>query len=70
MLPAHTAAFPEMFEGMGGTEVDTFTDKVALELLPQVLFAVTVILPLEVPAFEESVVVGDVPVQPAGSVHV
>jgi hypothetical protein len=70
-LPAHTADEPVMLPGVAGTG-DTFTDRLPGELVPQLLFAVTLTFPDKLPKFTIMEVVPCPPVieAPAGTVHV
>jgi hypothetical protein len=55
--------------GVAGMEF-TVTNKVDVELLPHVLFAVTEMLPLVLSLVAVIEFVMDVPLQPEGNVHV
>jgi hypothetical protein len=59
-----------MAPGCAGTELTTVTANICGGLLPQLLFAVTEILPLPAPTVAEMEVVVELPVHPDGSVHV
>ena len=69
MLPEQIVLLPETVPGCTGAEF-TVTAKVWAVELPQALLAVTVILPLLVPAVAEIELVVLVPDQPPGYVHV
>ena len=58
-----------MFPGCAGIAV-TVTASVRTALLPQALFALTVMLPPALPAVAAMEVEVEVPVHPGGSVHV
>ena len=62
-------AFPLMTPGCAGKAV-TVIANVLTTLLPQALFAVTVMLPLVAPAVVVMEVVVEEPVQPPGNVQV
>lgn len=67
--PAHGLALPVMLPGVAGIFV-TVTFKVCAEEGPQVLLAVTLIVPPALPAVALIEFVVDAPVQPTGKVHV
>ena len=67
--PAQTEAGPVIGPGCAGT-VLTVTGSVCAAEEPQILFAVTCIVPPALPAVAMIVLVVDVPLQPAGNVHV
>lgn len=64
-----TFVLPLIAPGVGGA-VLIVTAMVCAVLLPQVLLAVTVTFPLVVPVVVFSEFVAELPVQPAGVVHV
>lgn len=68
-VPEHTVALPVMVPGCAGTGFTVIVND-CIEEEPQLLLAVTVIFPLEVPAVAVIVFVVEVPVHPDGSVHV
>ena len=63
-----TVVLPEIVPGCVGTG-ETVTDKVLGVLLPQLLFAVTEIVPPELPAVAVMEVDVELPDQPEGKVH-
>ena len=69
MLPEHIGVNPEIVPGVAGV-VFTVIANICDELLPQVLFAVTVIFPLVVDAVVLMELVVEVPVHPPGNVQV
>jgi len=69
VVPGHTAVFPEIAPGCAGNIAEV-TVIVCAVLLPQVLLAFTEIMPPVDPAVAIIELVVDVPVHPAGKVHV
>ena len=68
-MPGHTAVLPDMDAG-AATVDETVTANVFTVLLPQLLFALTEIVPPVVPAVTVIALVVDVPAQPDGNAHV
>ena len=68
-LPLHTVVGPVIYAGVAGT-VDIDTPNVCAVELPQLLFAVTDIVPPVALAVALMLLVVDVPDHPLGSVHV
>ena len=69
VVPEQIVVVPEIVPGVEGI-VFTVIAKLAAELFPQALFAVTVIFPDVELAVVEILFVVDVPVQPPGNVQV
>ena len=65
-MPAHTAVFPETAPGCAGNTV-AVTDNICGVLLPQLLLAVTEILPPAAPVVTIIELVMELPVHPAGN---
>jgi hypothetical protein len=69
-LPEHKLDGWVIVPGVAGAVVGVMFPVVCAELLPQVLFAVTVTVPTPVPIVTVIELVVDAPAQPVGSVHV
>lgn len=69
-LESQTVLFPEIGPGIAGAVVLTETESVCAAELPQLLFAVTLIVPPDAPAVVLMLLVEDDPLQPAGNVQV
>lgn len=69
MVEAQMLAFPETAPGVDGTGVTLILSVCAVDE-PQALSAVTVTLPLLVPAVDEMLLVVEAPLQPEGKVQV
>ena len=69
MVPEHGAALPLMLDGEGAPVLDVTASVDGVEV-PQPLVAVTEIFPEEPPAVSVMLAVVELPVHPAGAVHV
>ena len=66
----HTVVAPEMAPGAGGAEPPVTARTLAVDVCPQALVAVTVMLPLPVAVVTLIEAVVEEPVQPVGNVQV